>query len=267
MQIACNKEKTIALARKLGITTPKSYTHTQTIEDFPIVAKGVEGTGQVRYISHPNDLASIPSDGVILQEYIPGEACGFFALYNHGNIRAFFMHRRITEYPVTGGPSTKAESIYDPELKEKGLTLLNALNWHGLAMVEFKRDNRNGELTLMEINPKCWGSMDLAIASGVDFPYLAVRMAVEGDVEPVYKYNEGVKFRWPFPEEVLRLLARPGSLRSFFQDCIDKGVRSNLSLKDIKPNLFQIALTVSAIATGIRHKSLLYPHGRPVHEA
>jgi len=61
---------------------------------------------------------------------------------------------------MTGGPSTVAESIYDEELKRQGLLLLEALNWHGVAMVEFKKDSRDNEFKLMEINPKFWGSLD-----------------------------------------------------------------------------------------------------------
>ena len=67
------------------------------------------------------------------------------------------MHRRLREYPVTGGPSALAESIYDPMLMEQGLKLLDNLQWHGVAMVEFKKDERTGRYVLMEINPKFCG--------------------------------------------------------------------------------------------------------------
>lgn len=67
------------------------------------------------------------------------------------------MHKRMREYPITGGSSTAAESMYDPELRDLGLTLLKALDWHGVAMVEFKKDSRDGKYKLMEINPKFWG--------------------------------------------------------------------------------------------------------------
>jgi predicted ATP-grasp superfamily ATP-dependent carboligase len=199
----------------------------------------------------------------MLQEYVPGEAYGFFALFNQGKVRATFMHRRIREYPVTGGPSTTAESVYDPELKALGLRLLEALNWHGVAMVEFKKDSRDGGFTLLEINPKFWGSLGLAIASGVDFPYLAARMAVEGDVEPVSDYRVGVRFRWPLPDDVLHVLANPRAAAAFLRDSFDRNVRSDLSLSDARPNLFQVLLTFQAIASRLRHGNLRYPDGVP----
>lgn len=87
------------------------------------------------------------------------------------------MHKRIRELYTMGGPSTCAISVYDPKLLDYGLKILGALNWHGIAMVEFKKDSKDGTFKLMEINPKFWGSLDLAIASGIDFPYLLYKMA------------------------------------------------------------------------------------------
>jgi predicted ATP-grasp superfamily ATP-dependent carboligase len=45
---------------------------------------------------------------------------------------------------------------------------------------------------LLEINPRFWGSLPLAIAAGVDFPVLLYRLATEGDVEPVRSYEVGI---------------------------------------------------------------------------
>lgn len=263
MDIACNKDKTMEFAKNLGIKMPKMYKNLEEIESFPIVVKGIKESGHIRYVNSSEYLSKINTSDYILQEYIPGEGYGFFALFNKGDVRAIFMHKRIREYPVTGGPSTAAESIYDSQLRNLGLKLLKALNWDGVAMVEFRKDYRDGEFKLMEINPKFWGSLDLAIASGVDFPYLAVKMAVEGDVEPVIEYNIGVKFRWLFPDDLLHLIARPSSARAFVGDFFDKNTKSNIWLNDIRPNLFQLLLTFLAIISRIKNKNLKYPHGTP----
>ena len=96
------------------------------------------------------------------------------------------MHRRIRERLVMGGPSTCAESVYDSKLLDYGLRVLKNLKWHGVAMVEFKKDSIDGEFKLMEINPKFWGSLDLAIASGVDFPYLLYNMTIRWRYKPCF---------------------------------------------------------------------------------
>ena len=125
-------------AEKIGILVPKTfYPHnveevkglSENIE-YPVVVKGSEEAGYVGYANSPAELISrynkIYKYSPIIQEYVPGEGYGFFALYNHGEPRAMFMHKRIREYPVTGGPSTFAESIYDQRLKE----LLRSIHFH-----------------------------------------------------------------------------------------------------------------------------------------
>ena len=263
IRIACNKDKTMEFAEKLGVKIPKIYKRVEEIKVFPVVVKGIRESGNVRYVNSAEELSVIKTDECILQEYVPGEGYGFFSLFNMGEARAIFMHKRIREYPITGGPSTAAESVYDNELKDTGLKLLKALNWHGIAMVEFKKDIKDGTFKLMEINPKFWGSLDLAIAAGVDFPYLAVKMAAEGDVVPVFNYDVGVKYRWPFPDDALHALAKPSSIKFFIRDFFNKRVKSNIWVSDIKPNLFQFFTTIYKIISLVKNRLLKYPHGIP----
>ena len=71
--------------------------------------------------------------------------------------------------PITGGASALRESVpVDAELLGYAQRLLGELRWTGLAMVEF-RVGPDGPV-LMEINGRIWGSLPLAVKSGVDFP-------------------------------------------------------------------------------------------------
>ncbi len=263
MQVACNKQKTMQLAASLDVPVPGEYTSVEDITRFPVVAKDPYGSGKIRYIGSPREFERLDLTGSLLQEYIPGAGYGFFALFNHGKVRAYFMHRRKREFPITGGASTCAESIYDEDVKKIGLKLLESLRWHGVAMVEFKKDNRDGMFKLMEINPKFWGSLDLSIASGVNFPLLLVNMALNSDIEPVFRYNTGITFRWPFPEDMVHLCARPASGMDMLRECFDKRARTNLSLDDPVPNMLQIPRTCSRLVGLVGSGGLRYPHGRP----
>lgn len=263
MQVACNKQKTLQLASSLDIPSPRGYASIEEVAEFPVVAKDPCGAGRIRYINSTREFERLDLTGYLLQEYIPGQGYGFFALFNRGKVRAYFMHRRKREFPVTGGPSTCAESIYDEEVKRLGLQLLESLRWHGVAMVEFKRDDRDGLFKLMEINPKFWGSLDLSIASGVNFPVLLANMALHGDIEPVFRYDTGVTFRWPFPEDAVHLCAHPASGMEMLRECFDERSRTNLSLDDPVPNIIQIPRTCSRLAGLIGNGGLRYPHGRP----
>ncbi|MBD3155530.1 MAG: ATP-grasp domain-containing protein [Candidatus Aenigmarchaeota archaeon] len=132
----------------------------------------------------------------IVQEYIPGTGYGFFGLYNNSELRASFVHRRIREFPVGKGASTLRESVENRRIRKFGDKLLKLMKWHGVAMVEFKMDSRTNEPKLMEVNGRFWGSLNLPISSGIDFPYLLYKMTKDGDIRPIHKYKTDVKSRW-----------------------------------------------------------------------
>jgi predicted ATP-grasp superfamily ATP-dependent carboligase len=231
------------------------------------VIKGSEESGFVRYANAPEELAEkyrvIADYSPVIQEYITGEGYGFFALYNQGKARAIFMHRRIREYPVTGGPSAVAESVYDPALRDAGLALLDSLKWHGVAMVEFKKDATTGRFVLMEINPKFWGSLGLSIEAGVDFPTLTCRMALDGDIEPVFEYKTGVKYRWLLPADLFHVMTNPSAIPQFIRDFGDRTMRYDIDMHDPAPTFVQAGMTFAEFVIRVKQHRFRRPHGRP----
>jgi hypothetical protein len=83
----------------------------------------------------------------------------------------------------------------DSDLLARSRELLQILEWQGVAMVEYKTERASGTPYLMEINGRFWGSLQLAIDAGVDFPVLLLR-AWNG--APVFQrgYQHGVRSRW-----------------------------------------------------------------------
>ena len=63
-------------------------------------------------------------------------------------------------------------------------------------MVEFKVDERDNIPKLMEINGRFWGSLQLAIDAGVDFPALLIETVEKNHVPPLGNYAIGVRTRW-----------------------------------------------------------------------
>ena len=118
-------------------------------------------------------------------------------LMRGGEALAVFQHRRLREKPATGGISVLCESAApDARLAGWAISLLRAMNWDGVAMVEYRVDPISGEARLLEVNGRFWGSLPLAIRSGVDFPawYLASRVA--RDWKPsAAPYRAGVRCR------------------------------------------------------------------------
>jgi predicted ATP-grasp superfamily ATP-dependent carboligase len=145
---------------------------------------------------------------LLLQQRIIGEGVGIFVLVWDGELVAQFAHRRIREKPPSGGISVYRESIpVDPDLLRMSLALLARFHWQGVAMVEFKIDARTGTPYLMEINGRFWGSLQLAIDSGVDFPRLLIEAATGQHPATITRFRTGVRSRW-FWGDVDHLLAR-----------------------------------------------------------
>lgn len=135
-------------------------------------------------------------DYPIIQEYVGGAGYGVSMLFNNGELRAKFTHKRLREKLATGGTSTVRVSTENPILERYAERLLSSQKWTGVAMVEFKYDDASNRGWLIEVNPRFWGSLALPIHSGVNFPYLLYKMARDGDVAPVLKYRQGVVSRW-----------------------------------------------------------------------
>lgn len=132
----------------------------------------------------------------MIQSFVEGQGQGVFALYDNGKPVTFFAHRRLREKPPSGGVSVLSESVaVDPILQQHAQALLDAAKWHGVAMVEFKV-HPDGTPYLMEINTRFWGSLQLAIDAGVDFPWLLAQLASDTHPAPVPGYHTGRRLRW-----------------------------------------------------------------------
>jgi len=95
----------------------------------------------------------------------------------------------------------------DAALVAQSRLLLETMGWQGVAMVEFKRDARTGVAYLMEVNGRFWGSLQLAIDAGVDFPALLIAAASGEPVATPPSYRIGTRSRWWWGD-VDHLLAR-----------------------------------------------------------
>jgi predicted ATP-grasp superfamily ATP-dependent carboligase len=182
--------------------------------EFPVVIKparsifrrenGIQDAG-ISYAHSPEEIRTLVNDREYLQEHqfliqerVIGPGVGYFVLLDGGEPLAEFSHRRIREKPPSGGVSVYSESIaVRDDVREYSLTLLRELNWSGIAMVEFKLDHRMNKPVLMEINGRFWGSLQLAIDSGVDFPKLLVESGHGASKRTgAMEFTERHRWRW-----------------------------------------------------------------------
>ena len=220
-----DKENLFRQAKKLAIPMPETlFSSDYTSRDaliseavkmgFPLVVKAAHSrailsgkyiASSAVYANNPDEMRTIlgiaPFDQArcLVQKRIEGPGVGIFLLARHGDVLARFAHRRIREKPPSGGVSVLCESIRPPvEALEAATRLISFNDWHGVAMIEFKWDAAENRPKLIEANARFWGSLNLAIQAGVDFPFLLYRLALGERVEGPAEYRIGLKSRWEF---------------------------------------------------------------------
>jgi predicted ATP-grasp superfamily ATP-dependent carboligase len=272
-----DKARLLALAKQLSIPCPRTVSPEEN-EDvceaardlpFPVVIKSRFSyfyqedhwrLGQVQYAYNRKELAAKYSEssqsipGPLVQEKLTGEGLGVFLLVWNGNLKGAFVHKRLREKPPWGGVSVYRESApLNETLLGQSYALLKALGWQGVAMVEFKMDGRDGKPKLMEVNGRFWGSLQLAIDSGVNFPLMLYRLACGENVPAQLRYRVGVKSRWLLGDLDHLLItlrnpagrngsASPSKLRAViqFMKFYEPGIRYEvLRLNDPRPGWFE----------------------------
>lgn len=265
LDLAIDKVATAARATELDVDTPENFTGVVADLDergrpgditelpFPVFLKarhecGKNVTARVEepsafWASYDDLVAEVNEDDgdhkddgneVIVQECIPGDrtyACGL--LYEDGAPQLLFAHEELRSVPRQGGSGTRVRIFRDPRIETAALRLLDSLDWHGPALVEFKR-RADGSYVLMEINPKLWASYALASQTGYRFVSTCAARALGLDATPVERIPES-SGEMVFPLRELYYAVRTDDesiLRSVASLCWPP-VRFDLNLRDI----------------------------------
>ncbi|MBI5267436.1 MAG: ATP-grasp domain-containing protein [candidate division Zixibacteria bacterium] len=289
-----HKGELMRLAQSLGIPVPPTEFITDLDQiraiapglTYPVVVKSARSrvrqgngwiTGKVRYASNAEELIRVyealhrEMAYPLIQRRIEGDGSGLFALFADSDMKAVFAHRRLREKPPSGGVSVLRESVAaDERMIDYSRKLLRALNWNGVAMVEFKIDRVDNTPMLMEVNGRFWGSLQLAIDVGVDFPYLLYRVKCALPVPEVTTYRTGVVSRW-FLGDLDHLLAiwfrrrknlslpqghpgRLGSLWNFARAC-GWSTRSEVwNCNDVRPAIRELRRYFGDLFRGLRRR-------------
>ncbi|TYL38988.1 ATP-dependent carboxylate-amine ligase [Natronococcus pandeyae] len=250
-EVAADKAATMERAAALDIDVPTDYSRLVEKIDaqgrpagslealaFPVFLKARReaggGHGTTARVADPDQFwdvydrleAVAPTGDVLVQECITGSTstygCGLFV--RDGEIELDVCHEELRSVPRRGGSGTHLRLCRDPELETAATELLREIDWHGVALVEFKR-RASGELVLMEINPKFWASYALASAHGYRFASTMVATVLgledrlpdrspQPDGEMVFPLRELYYYARNREEErlleCLRAVAKPG---------------------------------------------------------
>lgn len=268
---AGNKAEIADLGKRLGLGVPTTLRASNPQEldaaldqiGYPCVVKLNRGAGSVgmSILHQPSDLdrsvlffedssaLAYDRQNLLVQEYIPGEIHDVCLLFQHGHCCGGLTQRRVRMYPPGAGIGVVVETTHEPELMEQSVAMLSALDWHGPAQVEFKRDERDGSARLLEINGRFWGTLDHCIQSGFHVPELACRVALEQKVEVPSHFPIGARYRWTHPYGLLSLLRGEPFLniiRDFFLP--HSGAHNDLWLSDPIPHLAEVIYALKRMA-------------------
>jgi len=285
---AVDKHSLLLRARELEIDVPQStlvedvqkLVELPSEHQFPVILKarrsrwfenGSWKEGGVRLVRDDAELQSAARDpgfagGCLIQEFIPGHGEGLFFLADRGRIVARFAHQRLREKPPSGGISVLCKSVTpDPALLAASERLLAELHWHGVAMVEYRR-SPTGRAVLMEINPRLWGSLQLAIDSGVDFPRLMVELH-SGERVDAAPGRSGGKLRWLFGDfdhlfialrrQAMRAAVgrtRLGVIRVFIASFFDGSRLEVLRRDDLAPFFHELRERIRGLFSPVRRR-------------
>src|SRR5215203_6339647 len=276
-----NKATTFALARAAGVPSPATYPVSDEDDvrrfcasaEFPAVLKPelshlyreLVGVKWSRVESPEEALRAYTvarSHGleVVLQELIPGdEQCG--AVYNSyfwdGEPLVEFTSRKIRNSPPDTGSPSVVVSEWMPEVAEQGRRLLGAARFSGYSCTEFKRDPRDGQYKVMEVNARHNLSSLLATRCGLNFPWMQYQHLVHGIVPVQRDYEQGIY--WVDVtrdlQNVAHYLRRPGySLGEFIEPYRRPHVFAVLDRDDVRPAAAHGVDTIRVAAARLRKK-------------
>ena len=277
---AYDKRLSYRLAESLAVPYPRTWASVQVLElgyeielPFPLVIKPaikeefnpltaakawhVSDYDELR-LRLPEAAELVDPELLLLQETIPGNGQGqlsYAALCEEGKALASVTARRTRQYPADfGRASTFVETIAHPQVAELSQRLLEEMGYTGLIEVEFKRDSRDGELKLLDINPRVWGWHSLCQRAGVDFPYLAWRHA-QGLSVPASEAEVGVRwlrFSTDLPTSLREIARGRLPVRDYLRSLRGPRAQAIFARDDPWPGLVELPMLVATLTRRLR---------------
>jgi len=266
---AYNKKLTYELAIELGISIPITY-FPDNLEDiskfdlsFPLVIKPaivkkfynvtkrkvfVANNEQELKDLYKQACQVIPSSEILLQEYIPGGTeyqYSYCAMFKDGKALSSLIARRSRQHPMDfGHASTFVETVNIPQLEHIGRKFLNAIDYYGIAEVEYKQDPRDGQYKLLEVNPRIWGWHTISRKAAVSLTYVLFEDIIGNRVSED-GFEEGVKWirlSTDIPTGIREIIKGNMSFKDYMLSLRGKKEFAVLSIKDPLPIIMETLL-------------------------
>ena len=264
-----DKDRTYELARALGVAAPRTTTLSEpadlaTLGDFlfPCAVKPVHSHvfahrfrprakgALVRDAQEVADVAGAALDEripMLVTEVVEGtDECSSYYTYltPDGVPLAHFTKVKLRQYPTRFGLGTYHVTRWDEEVAELGLRFFRGVGLHGIGNVEFKRDERDGVLKIIESNPRVTNATELVRAAGIDLVRLAYARAVDAPVPALDGFRDGLGMWFPLDDlRALRDYRADGELttRAWLRTLLRPQVRAEFDWADPAPSLVTLS--------------------------
>ena len=150
-------------------------------------------------------LQGFPRGMALVQPYLPGQLVAIVGVSWEGELVCALHQASDRIWPVPCGVSSYAHTIPPNAELEQGVgRLLKEIGWSGLFQVQFIRSSQ-GEHYLIDLNPRVYGSLALAVAAGLNLPGIWTDLLL-GQRPEIGGYRIGMRFR--HEEKDVRALTR-----------------------------------------------------------
>lgn len=268
-----NKLDTLQLARQAGVGTPQ-FMAINAVDDiarinskfeFPLIIKPQHShlfqkafPGKLFFVDSYEQMQArlhevLAKDlKVILSELIPGpdNLLGSYYTYIDAQGRTLFHFTKkvIRRYPKNHGQGCYHITAWDQEIAEQGLQFFRGINFRGLGNVEFKRDQRDGKLKIIECNPRFTAAHELLVRCGMDVAEIIYKHLVGLPVPQIESYREGMTLWFPVRDfQAYRELRRQNELTfaAWLRSIAHQQVLPHFRLNDPLPTLATFAMALS----------------------
>jgi predicted ATP-grasp superfamily ATP-dependent carboligase len=217
-----NKKEFYKTLEKLDMPYPKTYYPNDISEvkqiskeiTYPYIVKpifsGFCGMPKVFKANSSEELikaydkAILSGCEIVIQEVIPGSDANIYGFCSYFNCKfepvGVFIYKKIRGYPKGFGTCSLIKSAWEPELFKLGTQFIQNSHYYGISEIEFKKDPRDNEFKVIEVNARTWGENSLAARCGVDLSYMAYMDAIGGNIEKVVSQKVGVKWLYMFDD-------------------------------------------------------------------
>lgn len=174
---------------------------------YPVVLKPVrsvyEAEGRVRRkgsrrIDDADELARLaPQFGhpCLIQRTEDGPVYSSSGVVAGGELLAFSLARYLRTWPADAGNAALTETVEPPDdLARRIEALVAQMGWQGIFELELVR-RPDGSFASIDLNPRPYGSIALAIEAGTDLPAIWAGWLL-GKRRPYAEARAGMRYRW-----------------------------------------------------------------------